>query len=84
MNHSAIVRNFNHEHDDDDVKNDKKNTHDKNSNGADNADNDYVYFLLSIFPNNTDNNPIKSVYTSRETTGRVVSMETCLKVPQTR
>jgi hypothetical protein len=46
----------------------------------DDANEDHVHCLSSIFPN-TDNNPVENVYT-RDSTGRVVSIEACLKVPQ--
>ena len=45
------------------------------------ANKDYVYRLSSIFPN-TDDNPVEYVYSSRDSTGRAVSLETCLKVPK--
>ncbi len=76
MNRSAIMKNKVHE-DDDDVQAEKHLAH---SEGADDSDEDYVYCLSSIFPN-TDDDPVEYVYT-RDTTGRVVSMETHLKVPR--
>jgi hypothetical protein len=41
----------------DDVLEKDKNHHNNWSDGADNADKDFVYCLLSIFPN-ADNNPV--------------------------
>ena len=46
----------------------------------DDANEDHVHCLSSIFPN-TDNNPVEYVCT-RDSTGRAVSIEACLKVPQ--
>ncbi len=52
-----------------------------NDNDYDDANEDHVCcFLSSIFPN-TGNNLVEYVYT-RDSTGRVVSMEACLKVPR--
>jgi hypothetical protein len=76
MNRSAIMKNMVHE-DDVHVQDEKHIAH---SEGADDSDEDYVYCLSSIFPN-TDDDPVEYVYT-RDATGRVVSMETRLKVPR--
>jgi hypothetical protein len=61
------------------------NIHNKLHGGNDNDDDDaknedHVHCLSSILPN-TGNNPVEYVYT-RDSTGRVVSMEACLKVPR--
>ena len=80
MNDFAIVNDGEHKHDDEVNKDKNHDTH--SSNFTEEAVDDYVNCLSSIFPN-TDDNPVEYVYT-RDATGRVVSMVTRLKVTQNK